>query len=90
VAERFKTPTAISFRCAWHGLVGRPNTLWRPGSKAQNDARISSGTWPLAAVVDDWPDIVATLAGPVMRAFTSDFRVSAGWVRERSSDWVRM
>lgn len=94
IAERFKAPTTISFRCEWQGLSGRqlfhPNTTWLPGSKAQSDARTASGAWPLAAVVDDWPEIVAALAGPVMRAFTSDFRIDANWVRDRSRDWLQM
>ena len=92
MAERFDASTAINFRCEWHGLANRSFqdvlAIWSSWT-SHTDHRISAGTWPFASVVDNWPDPVARLGGPVIRLFTTEFSLSPEWVRSQSKRWVK-
>jgi hypothetical protein len=93
LAERFDSPVEISFRCEWHGLAGRvffsPNTHWYPDYRAHDAHRLVNRAWPFSSVVADWPEIVAWLAAPVVRAFTSEWVMTPQWVTDQSRAWRR-
>jgi hypothetical protein len=92
LAERFNEPTTVSFRIEWHGLQGRvirdPWNMWLDQWTARGDHRVAADTWPITMLKDAWPEIVANLAAPVMRAFTTDIALSPTWVRGQSSKWL--
>lgn len=94
VSERFESPVMVSFRCEWFGLSGRqrwdPWGLWFPDAgTAHNDHRISTGSWPVGALTNSWPEIVARLGAPVLRVFGTDWVMTADWVRGQSASWLR-
>jgi hypothetical protein len=93
IAERFDSPVSVTLRCEWYGLSGRviwdPWGVWWPDERvATSDQRITTGSWPVSMLENGWPEIVAQLAAPVIRAFPSDFKMSADWVRGQST-WIR-
>jgi Putative DNA-binding domain len=92
LAERFNEPTTVSFRIEWHGLQGRvirdPWNMWLDQWTARGDHRVAADSWPITMLKDAWPEIVANLAAPVMRAFTTDIALSPTWVRGQSSKWL--
>src|SRR5260221_4576976 len=87
LAERFSDATSIAFRCAWHGLEGRvladPRSRWSPEYQFGEEAsyRVSIGTWQVSQLTEKWPDIVAHLASPVMRAANCGDVITPDWVR---------
>jgi hypothetical protein len=92
-AERFDLPTTVSFRCEWHGLAGRiaydPNARWMSGLPAHADHRVASGTWPVSALAETWPEIVAELGGPVARLFGLETAFTPQWVLGEAPKWRR-
>lgn len=90
-AERFDTPTTVSFLCEWHGLAGRtaydPNARWRNSTGARTDHRVASGTWPVIALAQDWSEIVADLGGPVARLFGLETAFTPEWVLGQAAKW---
>ena len=93
MAERFDSPTTVTFRVEWHGLNGRiirdPFAVWRSNWTAPDDHRVAIGSWPLTRLTAAWPEIVAELVSPVMRLFTTEFVLSADWVRGQAPKWLR-
>jgi hypothetical protein len=93
LAERFDNPTNVSFRVEWNGLKDRtisdPFAPWMNNWISRADHRVTSGTWPVMKLTDGWPEIVAELAAPVMRLFTTDFVLTPEWIRRNSPTWVR-
>ena len=93
LAERFDVPTTVSFRIEWHGLNGRrvhdPWGLWWNAWISRANERVSTGSWPVTMLSDAWPEIVAELAAPAMRLFTTDFVISPEWVRGQAPNWLR-
>ncbi len=89
--ERFDTPTTVSFRCEWHGLAGRiaydPYARWTSHTPVQCDHRVSSGTWPVSALTDAWPEIVADLGSAVARLFSLQAAFTSEWVRSQAPVW---
>jgi hypothetical protein len=92
VAERFREPTTASFRCEWHGLSNRrlfsSMALW-PNATAGDDHRVITHSWPVSTLASGWPEIVAYLAAPVLRVFSSDLVLSADWVRRQAPTWLQ-
>jgi hypothetical protein len=92
LAERFNEPTTVSFRVEWHGLRGRvirdPWNMWLDQWTARGDDRVATGSWPITMLKDAWPEIVADLAAPAIRAFTTEISLSAVWVRGQSAKWL--
>ena len=93
VAERFDSSVSLTIRCEWYGLSGRviwdPWGVWWPEERvATSDQRVTNGSWPVSTLENGWPEIVAQLAAPVIRAFPSDFKMNANWIRGQAS-WIR-
>lgn len=90
-SERFSTPTQVGFRCEFRGLLGRelghPGRDWREGRVAKSDNRIVTQTWPVTSLPTQWPEIVANLAAPVLRAFDPSIRCTADWVSHEAKGW---
>ena len=86
-SKYFTSSTAIEFDCQWKGLKGRelkdfnPGVDWRPGKVSQLDIRKTSGVWPIADLVNNWPNVVAKLSCPILEMFGFDF-CSPDFVRE--------
>ena len=93
-SERFDSPTQVTFRCEWVGLKGREihdrYGLWSPGRIAQSDSRLVERTYSLPTIQGQWPQIVADLVAPVMRAFSSAVSLDAEWIKEQASKWRPM
>jgi hypothetical protein len=92
LSERFNTPTTVTFRIEWQGLQGRvlhdPWSAWIRPWTARANRHLAARSWPVAMLGNAWPEIVADLAAPAMRLFTTDFVASADWVRAQASRWL--
>jgi len=93
-SQRFTNATRIGFRCEWRGLKGREfrdvNHDWQRGHISQSDSRAASGVWSRSQVLNDWPNIVAALIGPAIRAFRTDLNLNADWVLNEAKSWRPM
>jgi hypothetical protein len=95
MTERFDNPTAVSFRCEWHGLRGRrlhsPNALWSMRDfESRGDDRTFTGSYPVTMLTNAWPDVVADLIAPLMRSFSADqVLTNADWIRGQAPTWIR-
>jgi hypothetical protein len=91
MAERFDSPTSVSFRCEWNGLEDRilhdPRGRFFREHRARTDRRVTTGTWPVSSLGNALEEIVSDLAQPVVRLFTNDFAVSPQWVRGQRPRW---
>ena len=78
-SKYFASSTAIEFECQWKGLKERelkdfnPGVDWRPGKISQLDIRKTSEVWPIADLINNWPNVVAKLSCPVLEMFDLDF-----------------
>lgn len=91
-ASQFENPKLVSFRCEWLGLTGRriadPMSWWGPHQFDKGtQTRVASDSWTVAQLEEKWPQIVAALAGPVMRAAGIGQVVTAEWVKQQSARW---
>ena len=81
------------FRCDWWGLAGRelfdPAGNWPHSGAAIGDHRAVSLAVPLASLATAWPETVARLMAPVMRALEPDLLLGADWVRGQAAGWAR-
>jgi hypothetical protein len=93
MTERFDNPTLVSFRIEWHGLKDRmindPQGRWFGNWRASADYRVSVGSWPVTSLTNGWPEIVSSLAGPLIRTFTTEFKLSPDWVRGQAPKWLQ-
>jgi hypothetical protein len=91
IAERFKTPSTVAFRCQWRGLEGRrvydPGVLWRSGTVAPTNDRVVRASFPVAALSSDWQRIVAELGAPVARLFGIGDVFTPEWIAGQASSW---
>jgi hypothetical protein len=95
VAERFESPTSVTFRCEWDGLSGRviwdPLGRWPPDqSPAQSDYRITPWKCPITMLENGWPEIIVKLAASVIRAFPISFTIDEEWVRGQKARWLHV
>ena len=92
LSEQFDAPTTVTFRIEWRGLKGRiihdPWRSWMSHWAASGDSRVATGSWPVTMLPDAWPEIVAALAAPVIRLFTTEFVLSDKWVRGQAPTWL--
>jgi Putative DNA-binding domain len=93
MTERFNSPTAISFRCEWHGLRDRklhsPYVYWSRHSASRGDHKISTGSYPVTMLTNGWPEIVADLIAPLMRSFSADqVLIGPNWIRTQAPTWL--
>ena len=78
-SKYFASSTAIEFDCQWKGLNERelkdfdPGVYWRPGKVSKFGTRKTTGVWPIAELIDNWPNVVATLSCPILEMFGLDF-----------------
>jgi hypothetical protein len=94
LTERFDNPTAVYFRCEWHGLCDRklhsPDARWFiRNSVSGTDDRAATGSYPVTMLTNEWPDIVAELVAPLMRSFSTDLVLTPDWIRGQAPTWLR-
>jgi hypothetical protein len=84
-ARLFGGVRRVVFRCEWWGLAGRelfdPDVRWAQRGPALDDRRVANLQVPVATLAQAWPDVVALLIAPVLRAFEPDLVLDANWVR---------
>ena len=81
------------FRCDWWGLAGRelfdPEARWAQSGAALGDHRAAALDVPIASLLQAWPEAVARLMAPVLRALEPDLVLDADWVRAQAPRWRR-
>lgn len=82
----------VTFRCEWWGLAGRelfdPDSRWPHRGPALGDHRVATVQVPLARLVEAWPETVAQLIAPVLRAVEPNLVLDAEWVRNQATKWA--
>ncbi len=75
-ARFFGAARTVGFRCEWWGLAGRklfdPRRQWVQSGAAENDRRLVVLQVPVARLAEGWPDVVASLMAPLLRAIEPD------------------
>lgn len=94
LGARIEHAESVSFICEVTGLAGRRGGTYRGyvrsfGAEAQADRRKVSASFPLAALVDDWPEVVERLATPVARIFQAEQLTTAKAIRASAERWLR-
>jgi hypothetical protein len=86
-ARLFSGVRRVAFRCEWWGLEGRElfdqDARWAQRGPAVDDRRVAVLQVPVATLAQAWPEVVAQLIAPVLRAFEPDLVLDASWVRTR-------
>ncbi len=90
-ARLFSGVRRVAFRCEWWGLAGRElfdtDARWVHHGPALDDRRVATAQVPLASLAQTWPEVVAMLIAPVLRAFEPDLVLDADWVRAQAPKW---
>ena len=93
LARFFAGTRRAVFRCDWWGLAGRtlfdPEGRWAQTGAALGDHRAAALDVPIASLVQAWPEAVARLMAPVLRALEPDLVLNADWVRAQAPRWRR-
>jgi hypothetical protein len=91
-ARLFTGVRRVAFRCEWWGLAGRElfdtEARWPHRGPALGDHCVSTLHVPLARLAQSWPEVVAQLIAPVMRAVEPDVVLDAEWVRAQAPRWA--
>lgn len=91
-ARLFSGVRCVVFRCEWWGLAGRemfdPDRRWVHRGPALNDHCVGTAQVPVARLVQAWPEVVAQLIAPVIRAVEPDIQLGGGWVRSQAPRWA--
>jgi hypothetical protein len=91
-ARMFSGVRRVTFRCEWWGLGGRelfdPDSRWPHRGPALGDHRVATLQVPLARLVEAWPEVVAQLIAPVLRAVEPNLVLDAEWVRNQAPRWA--
>jgi hypothetical protein len=91
-ARLFGGVRRIAFRCEWWGLAGRAlfdaAQRWPYRGPALGDHAVATAQVPPSRLADAWPDTVAQLIAPVLRAVQPDILFDAGWVRSQIPRWA--
>ena len=86
-ARLFSGVRRVVFRCEWWGLAGRElfdtESRWAHRGPAWEDRRVATAQVPLASLAQGWPEVVAMLIAPVLRAFEPDLVLHADWVKAK-------
>ena len=92
-ARLFAGARRAVFRCDWWGLAGRelfdPEGRWAQSGAALGDHRAAALDVPIASLLQAWPEAVARLMAPVLRALEPDLVLDAEWVRAQAPRWRR-
>jgi hypothetical protein len=82
----------VAFRCEWWGLAGRelfdPEGHWPHRGPALSDRCVATTLVPLARLAHAWPETVAQLIAPVVRAVEPDVALDGDWVRRQAPRWA--
>jgi hypothetical protein len=82
----------VWFHCEWWGLAGRelfdPDNGWANRRPAIDDHRLVTLQMPAASLTQAWPEAVARIIAPVLRAFEPDLALGPDWVRAESAHWA--
>jgi hypothetical protein len=88
-ARLFGGVRRVAFRCEWWGLAGRElfdtDARWAHRGPAPDDRRVAALLVPVATLAQAWPEVVAQLIAPVLRAFEPDLVLDADWVLSKTS-----
>jgi hypothetical protein len=83
----------VHFRCEWWGLAGRelfdPKTNWVHRDPTDDDHRIATAQASAASLGHAWPETVAQLLAPVLRAFEPSLTLEPDWVRGQMARWAQ-
>ena len=92
-ARLFSGVRRVAFRCEWWGLAGRElfdtDARWVHRGPALEDRRVATADVPLASLAQTWPEVVAMLIAPVLRAFEPDLVLDAQWVKAQAPRWAQ-
>lgn len=92
LARLFSGVRRVVFRCEWWGLQGRelfdPEARWPHRGPALSDHSVATANVPAARLVQAWPEVVAQLMAPVLRAVEPDIQLGATWVRTQAPRWA--
>jgi hypothetical protein len=90
-ARLFAGVRRVVFRCEWWGLTGRelfdPDGHWPHRGPALSDRCVATTQVPLARLTHAWPEVVAQLIAPVVRAVEPDVALDGDWVRRQAPRW---
>ena len=91
-ARLFAGVQRVWFRCEWWGLTGRalsdPEERWVHRGPALGDHCVATMQVPLARLAQAWPEVVAQLIAPALRAVEPDLALDAAWVRGQAPRWA--
>jgi hypothetical protein len=72
-------------------LAGRelfdPEANWAHRRSAIDDNRLVTMQMPAASLAQAWPEAVAQIMAPVLRAFDLDLALGPDWVRAQTARW---
>ncbi len=82
----------VVFRCEWWGLTGRelydPEEQWVHRGPALGDHCVATLQVPVSRLVQAWPEVVAQLIAPPIRAIEADLALGPDWVRDQATRWA--
>ncbi len=91
-ARLFSGIQRVWFRCEWWGLSGRalydPDERWVHRGPALGDQCVATMQVPIARLTQAWPEVVAQLIAPPLRAVEPDLALDAAWVRGQAPRWA--
>ena len=91
-ARLFSGVRRVLFRCEWWGLAGRelfdPENRWPHQGPAVSDHCAAVAQVPVARLAQAWPEVVAQLMAPVIRAIEPELQLGVGWVRGQMPRWA--
>lgn len=89
----FASVRRVHFRCEWWGLAGRelfdPHANWVQRGAAVDDHRVVTTQMPVASLGQAWPEMVAQIMAPVLRALEPDLALGGDWVRGQMARWAQ-
>ena len=91
-ARLFNGVRRVAFRCEWWGLTGRelfdPDRHWPHRGPALSDRSVATAQVPIGRLANAWPEVVAQLIAPVVRAVEPDVALDGDWVRRQAPGWA--
>lgn len=91
-ARLFAGVRRVAFRCEWWGLAGRelfdPEANWPHRGPALGDHSVATVQVTIARLAHNWPEVVAHLIAPPLRAVETDLLLDANWVRNQAPRWA--
>lgn len=89
----FAAVRRVHFRCEWWGLAGRelfdPHVSWAHRDAAADNHRVVTVQASTASLAQAWPEVVAQIMAPVLRAFEPDLALGGDWVRSQMARWAQ-